>query len=100
MISPMQKDEFSQIPSDQVHPPVLINPQDLSSEALYGIIENFILREGTDYGVHEVNFEKKFSQVQKKIESKEFLITFDPNSETVTLLTRQQWNDFQKGNKI
>ncbi len=94
----MQKDEFSQPSSDQVQPPVLIQPHDLSAEALKGIIENFILREGTDYGVHEMDFEKKFSQVQKKIESKEFLITFDPNSKSVTLLTRQQWSDFQKGN--
>jgi uncharacterized protein len=80
--------------------PVLIAPQDLSAEALAGIIENFILREGTDYGVHEVDFEKKFSQVRKKIETSEFLITFDPSSESVTLLTRQQWTDFQKGKQL
>lgn len=83
--------------SDSKQSPVLVSAKDLSDDALRGVIENFILREGTDYGVHEIDFEKKFSQVLKKIEREEFLITFDLGSETVTLLTRQQWADFQKG---
>jgi len=43
--------------------PVEITPSQLSADALNGIIENFILREGTDYGVVEVEFDKKKSQV-------------------------------------
>jgi uncharacterized protein len=75
---------------------VLISPADLSSEALEGIIESFILREGTDYGANEVDHAKKFSQIHNKIAKKEFLITFDPETESINLLTRLQWDLLQK----
>lgn len=78
-------------------PPVLIDMEALSEEALQGIVESFIERDGTDYGVHEVAFGTKFEQVLKKIKSKEFLITFDPDSESVTILTQDQWKDLAKG---
>ncbi len=77
-------------------PPVLISPADLSPEALEGIIESFILREGTDYGLNEVDPTKKFSQIHSKITKKEFLITFDSETESINLLTRQQWDKLQK----
>jgi uncharacterized protein YheU (UPF0270 family) len=76
--------------------PVLISPADLSSEALEGIIESFILREGTDYGSVEVDHSKKVSQIHHKITRKEFLITFDPETESINLLTRHQWDQLQK----
>ena len=30
--------------------PVIVPPDSLSAEALQGVIEKFVLREGTDYG--------------------------------------------------
>ncbi len=78
-------------------PPVLIDIEDLSEDALSGIIGSFIQRDGTDYGFHEVQFSTKFEQVLKKIKSKEFLITFDHDSESVTILTKNQWKDLMKG---
>ena len=77
-------------------PPVLISLADLSPEALEGIIESFILREGTDYGLNEVDHAKKFLQIHNRITKKEFLITFDPETESINLLTRQQWDKLQK----
>ncbi len=77
-------------------PPVLISPADLSQDALDGIIESFILREGTDYGLHEADHAKKVSQIHAKISKNEFLITFDPETESINLLTRQQWDKLQK----
>lgn len=67
-------------------PPFEISPDLLSEEALSGIIENFILREGTDYGWVEVSYEKKADQIRKQIEKGFVKIYFDPISETVTLL--------------
>ena len=89
--------EFTVVPSENgPQPPVLISPTDLSSEALEGIIESFILREGTDYGLNEVEHSKKYSQIHNKITKNEFLITFDPETESINLLTRQQWAQLQK----
>lgn len=63
----------------------------LSAEALQGVIEEFILRYGTDYGVHEVSHEAKVQQVQKQINRGDIKIVFDPQLESVTLMTAAEW---------
>ncbi|UXR65892.1 YheU family protein [Bdellovibrio bacteriovorus] len=82
-------------------PPIEISKDDLSPGALRGVIENFIQREGTDYGVNEVAHETKVQQLQKQIEKGHVRIVFDPNTESVTLMTEQEWKRFQKaGNPL
>ena len=63
----------------------------LNAEIMTAIIEEFILREGTDYGAQEVDFASKVSQVMALLEAGEVTITFDPKTENCTLLTRQQF---------
>jgi uncharacterized protein YheU (UPF0270 family) len=65
---------------------VEIPPDELSPEALRGIVENFVLREGTDYGEHEVSLDRKVADVMRQIERREARIFFDPETETVTLV--------------
>ena len=67
--------------------PIVVSPEQLSEEALSGIIENFILREGTDYGMVEVSYEKKAQQVRRQIEKGDIKIIFDQTTESVSLLT-------------
>ncbi len=78
-------------------PPLQIPYQQLNAETLQAVIESFILREGTDYGIHEAELAQKFSRVLKKIEKEEYVITFDSESETVNILTAEQWKQWQKG---
>lgn len=73
--------------------PIEIQPEQLSSEALAGIIQNFILREGTDYGLVEVAYVRKAEQIYRQIQKGDIKIVFDQSSETVSLLTKK---DFQK----
>ncbi len=40
-----------------------IPQQQLSAEALLGVVDAFILREGTDYGMHEFTLEEKRQRV-------------------------------------
>ncbi|MCS5587415.1 MAG: YheU family protein [Porticoccaceae bacterium] len=63
----------------------------LDAEILSAVIEEFILREGTDYGAWEVSLEDKIAQVRGQLENGDVLITFDPRTENCTLLTRQQF---------
>ena len=66
----------------------LIVPYDqLSPEALNGVIEEFVTRDGTDYGEKEVSLETKMSQVLSQIKSKKAAIVFDQESETCTILS-------------
>ena len=63
----------------------------LDSEVLNAIIEEFVLREGTDYGARQVGLQDKIAQVRTQLESGDVIITFDPRTESCTLLTRQQF---------
>lgn len=76
----------------QNHPTFIEVPSDsLSAEALQGVIEEFILRSGTDYGAHEVSHEVKIQQIQKQISRGDIKIVFDPELESVTLMTSREW---------
>jgi uncharacterized protein YheU (UPF0270 family) len=60
----------------------------LSREALHGVVEEFITREGTDYGQREHTFDEKRANVLRLIAAGEVAIIFDPKSETTTLRWR------------
>ena len=68
----------------------------LAPELLDAVIEEFVLREGTDYGELEAPLDSKITQVRRQIASGQVVIVFDPDSETCNLLTRQQFQ--QLGN--
>ncbi|MBX9767232.1 MAG: YheU family protein [Bdellovibrionales bacterium] len=78
----------------ETHPeelPVEISPEDLSAEAMDGIIQNFVLREGTDYGLVEVSYQTKAEQVRRQIKQGAVRIVFDLTTETVSLLTERDF---------
>lgn len=75
--------------------PVEIPREALSKEALHGIIDSFILREGTDYGSQEISHEAKYQQILKQLDKGHIKIVFDPESESVTLLTERDWKKLQ-----
>jgi uncharacterized protein len=67
-------------------PPVPVPHAELSADALRGVVESFILREGTDYGERESTFEGKVAQVLRQLERGEARILFDPASETIDIV--------------
>lgn len=66
--------------------PVEVPASMLTPEALRGVVDAFILREGTDYGEREHSHEEKVAQVLAVLKRGEARIVFDPATETVTLL--------------
>ena len=58
----------------------------LSPEALQGVVEEFVTRDGTDYGEVEVPLETKIAQVMDQIRSGKALIVFDQATESCTVL--------------
>jgi uncharacterized protein YheU (UPF0270 family) len=71
-------------------PAVAIPHEQLSPEALHGVIESFVLREGTEYGERDVPLVTKIAQVLRQIECGEAQIIFDPNSETIDVVVRKR----------
>ena len=74
---------------DSPLPPVVVPHDELSPDALTGLIESFVLREGTDYGERDVPFETKVLQVRRQLERREAEIVFDPNTESVDIVVRK-----------
>ncbi len=71
--------------------PIEIKPEQLSSEILQSIIEEFIQREGTDYGNFEASLDLKIQQIQRQLNKKEIHIVFDPTTESVNLMTKSEF---------
>lgn len=71
---------------DETPPPMAVPYTELSAEALRGVIESFVLREGTEYGARDVSLEDKVAQVTRQLERGEAQIMFDPASESITIV--------------
>jgi uncharacterized protein YheU (UPF0270 family) len=76
-------------PNNPPLPPIVVPYTQLSPAALAGVIESFVLREGTDYGERDVPFETKVLQVRTLLERREAEIVFDPNTETIDIVVRK-----------
>ena len=77
--------EWYEDPRDRP-PPVEVPYTELSPEALLGVIDAFVLREGTDYGERDVPHATKIAQVQRQLERGEARILFDPVTESVDIV--------------
>ena len=66
--------------------PIRLAPDDLEPDTLRAVVESFVLREGTDYGVHEASLEDKVAQVLRQLQRGEAHITFDPATESVNVV--------------
>ena len=59
----------------------------LSDEALQGLIEEFVLREGTEYGAVDVALEAKCAAVRRALQRGEAVITYDPEADTTSIVS-------------
>ena len=75
--------------TEQRADPVIVPHAELSAEALQGVIESFVLREGTDYGSHDVSLQQKVAQVLRQLERKEAQIVYDPDTESIDIVVRR-----------
>jgi uncharacterized protein len=75
--------------NEELQEPVRVPHTELSPEALRGVIESFVLREGTDYGEHEFSLEQKLAHVLRQLERGEAQILFDPDTETIDIILQE-----------
>lgn len=69
------------IPLDQLAPDILDN-----------IIKEFVLTEGTDYGLQDVSFDVKVQQVKTQLANKTAVIVYSELHETVNIMPAEQFN--------
>ncbi len=62
---------------------------ELSPEALQGLAEAFVLREGTEYGEHSYSLEQKVQHVIGQLERGEAVIVCESNSGAVDIVLKR-----------
>lgn len=65
---------------------VIVPWQALSDSALRGVLEAFVLREGTDYGAREFTLEEKVSHVLAQLRRGEAEIVFEDRTGSVDIV--------------
>jgi len=65
---------------------LVLSPDDVSEAALVGLVEEFVSRDGTDYGEVERSLEQKVTAVRQQLSSGEVRIVFDREEEAVNLV--------------
>ncbi|MDM8526248.1 YheU family protein [Desulfococcaceae bacterium HSG8] len=69
---------------------VKIPYEQLSPGALQGVIEEFITREGTEYGGKIFSLEQKVSQIRGQLESGKAIITYDEETGTCNIISTEK----------
>ncbi|MBF0456043.1 MAG: YheU family protein [Magnetococcales bacterium] len=63
--------------------------EQLNPDVLYAIAEDYVTREGTDYGAVDHTLEVKVAQVLRQIKLGQAVIRFDPKSETCGIFPKE-----------
>ena len=65
---------------------VVVAAEELSPAALRGIVEEYVTREGTDYGAGDWSLEDKVAQVYQQLDRGEARIVFDLELESASIV--------------
>ncbi len=69
---------------------MIIPHKQLSSDALQGLLQEYIQREGTDYGDEEASQASKLAQLRLQLDRGEIVVVLDPALESVNLLPKRE----------
>ena len=70
--------------------------QDIAADTLDALIEEFVTREGTEYGEQDVPLARKVAQVRAQLQRGDIAIVFDEPTQSVNLLTRRDLRERQR----
>jgi len=69
---------------------MIIPSTELSEEALQALIEDFVTREGTDYGLNEMSRQEKATHLLALLKTGELLISYNEDTQSCGLLTKEE----------
>lgn len=70
--------------------------EQVPADSLRNLVEEFVTRDGTDYGEQEISLETRVGQVMQQLRRAEVMIWFDGVTETITLMTARDARDAQR----
>lgn len=68
---------------------MIIPYQALSAEALQALLEDFVTRDGTDYGLVEMSRQEKSAYLLALLKKGDLLITYDDELQSCGLVTKE-----------
>lgn len=72
---------------------MIIPFEELAPDTLNAIIENFVLREGTEYGREDVALADKINQVRQQLKHGSALLVYSELHETVNIMPADQFKE-------
>lgn len=72
--------------ADQTAEPVVVPHTSLQPATLRALIEEFVNREGTDYGNRERTLDEKCEDVVRQLKRGDAVITFDPETQSASIV--------------
>ncbi len=79
---------------------ILIPVERLAPDILEAIIEEYIGREGTDYGFHEASVDSKIRQVREQLRRGDVVVAYDPVLESCNLLVKRDWERLSRAAQL
>ncbi|MEH6784791.1 MAG: YheU family protein [Alcanivorax jadensis] len=73
--------------------PIIVPWKDLPADTLTNLIEEFVTRDGTDYGDQEIPTATKVEQVRNQLKKQEAFVVFDEVTESVSVMGKEQANE-------
>lgn len=68
---------------------ILIIPhRELSPEALFGLIQEFVTRDGTDSGYTQGSLEENVTMVHRQLDRGEAIVVFDQSTQTCNIVPK------------
>lgn len=69
---------------------MIIPYKELSEDALHALIEDFVTRDGTDYGLDELSMQEKSAHLLVLLKEGELLINYSDESQSCGLVTKEE----------
>ena len=73
--------------------PIIVPWKDLPPDTLTNLIEEFVTRDGTDYGDQEIPTATKVEQVRNQLKREDAFVVFDEVTESVSVMGKEQANE-------
>ena len=74
---------------------MIIPYTELAPDTLQSLIEEFVTRDGTDYGVNDVSMERKVQQIMQQLEREEVYIVYSELHESCTIVNKDYFSNEQ-----
>ncbi|MGD9009765.1 MAG: YheU family protein [Desulfobacteraceae bacterium] len=68
---------------------VIVPHHELSEEALQGLLEEFVSRDGTDSGYTKLSLQQRVDQVRRQLDRGEAVVVYNPVAQSANIIPRR-----------